>query len=158
MDLPAGGGLVDYHGMPFYDAWTQSQFLAEFGHAMATILTNTVDPASYPDEVSFLPVLIGNFTSAIMTYVLASYSNCRFEVLYPEDVNQTAFNQAINFPAAAWTPSTLTVLKTEAFGFTLGRNLDESEGDARFGTRVSGGSAEPSGGDWRFDARLGSRK
>ena len=27
--LPAGGGLVDYHGMPFYDAWTQSQFLAD---------------------------------------------------------------------------------------------------------------------------------
>ncbi|HLK17797.1 MAG TPA: hypothetical protein VKT81_02540, partial [Bryobacteraceae bacterium] len=25
------------------------------------------------------------------------------------------------------TPSALTVLKTEAFGFTLGRNLDESE-------------------------------
>jgi hypothetical protein len=127
-NLPAGGGLVDYHGMPFYDAWTQSQFLAEFGHAMATILTNTVDPTSYPDEVSFLPVLIGNFTSAIMTYVLASYSTCRFEILYPEDVNQTTFNQAINFPAAAWTPSALTVLKTEALGFTLGRNLDESEG------------------------------
>lgn len=125
--LPSGEGLVDYHGMPFYDAWTQSQFLAEFGRAMDVILTNTVNPADYPDEVSFLPVLVGNFTSAIMSCVLASYATCRFEVLYPGDVNDTTFNQAINFPAAAWTAATLTVLKTEAFGFTLGRDLDESE-------------------------------
>jgi hypothetical protein len=126
--LPLGEGRVDYYGMPFYDAWTQSQFLAEFGHPMDVITTNTVDPADYPDEVSFLPVLIGNFTSAIISYVLASYPTCRFEVLYPGDVNQTAFNQAINFPAAAWTEATLTVLKTEGFGFTLGRDLDSSEG------------------------------
>ena len=34
-----------FSGMPFYDAWNQSQFLAEYGHAMAVITTNTVDPA-----------------------------------------------------------------------------------------------------------------
>ena len=113
--------------MPFYDAWTQSQFLAEYGRAMATITTNTVDPASYPNEVAFLPGLIGNFTNAVISYVRTSQPSCRFEVLYPDDVNDTTFNQAINFPVGAWTPSILNVLKTEGFGDTLGRDLDAAE-------------------------------
>jgi hypothetical protein len=46
---------------------------------------------------------------------------------YPTDVNQTAFNQAINLPQATWTPATLACFKTECFGFTYGRNLDQSE-------------------------------
>lgn len=125
--LPAGDGLVDYSGMPFYDAWTQSQFLAEYGTAMATITTNTVNPASYPNEVAFLPGIIGNFTNAVIAYVRASQPTCRFEVLYPVDVNQTAFNQEINFPASDWTPSILNVLKTEGLGFTLARDVDECE-------------------------------
>jgi len=125
--LPAGGGLVDYGGMPFYDDWTQAQFLATYGTAMATITTNTVSPASYPNECAFLPELIGNFTNAIISYVRTTQPSCRFEVLWPVDVNQTAFNQAINYPTAAWTPSILNVLKTEAFGFTLGRTLDGAE-------------------------------
>jgi hypothetical protein len=125
--LPAGGGLVDYHGMTFYDAWTQSQFVATYGSAMATITTNTVNPSSYPNEVAFLPGLIGNFTNAVIAYVRGSHPACRFEVLYPVDVNSTAFNQAINYPAAAWTPAILNVLKTEGFGFTLGRDLDAAE-------------------------------
>jgi hypothetical protein len=125
--LPAGGGLLSYGGMPFYDAWTQSQFLAAYGTAMATITTNTVNPASYPNEVAFLPGLIGNFTNAAMGYVRTSQPGCRFEVLYPVDVNQTTFNQAINYPAPAWTPAILNVLKTEGFGFTQGRTLDGAE-------------------------------
>jgi hypothetical protein len=48
-------------------------------------------------------------------------------VLYPLDVNQTAFNQGINFPSTQWTAATLDCLKTEGFGFTLQRNLDGSE-------------------------------
>ena len=122
-----------FSGMPFYDAWNQSQFLAAYGHAMATILTNTVNPASYPDEVAFLPVVIGNFTEAVMSFVRTSQSTCRFEVLYPLDVNQSTFNQAINYPASAWTPAALTCLKTESFGFTSARNLDESETSIDFG-------------------------
>jgi hypothetical protein len=116
--------LVSYGGMPFYDAWTQSQFLAEFGVAMAVIPDNTVNPASYPNEIAFLPAVIGNFTNAVMSYVRTSQPTCRFEALYPVDVNQTAFNQVINYPTAAWTPAILNVLKTEGFGFTLGRDLD----------------------------------
>ena len=125
--LPAGGGLVDYGGMPFYDAWTQSQFLATYGSAMATITTNTVNPTSYPNEVAFLPGLIGNFTNAVMSYVRTTQPACRFEVLYPVDVNQSTFNQAINYPATAWTPAILNVLKTEGLGYTLARDLDAAE-------------------------------
>ncbi len=125
--LALGHGLVDYGGMPFYDAWTQSQFLATYGSAMATITTNSVNPTSYPNESAFLPGLIGDFTNAVIAYVQGSQPSCRFEVLWPVDVNQTAFNQAINYPAAAWTPAILNVLKTEGFGFTLGRTLDGAE-------------------------------
>jgi hypothetical protein len=125
--LPAGEGLVDYAGMPFYDAWTQSQFLAEYGTAMATITTNTVNPASYPNEIAFLPGVIGNFTNAVISYVRGTRPTCRFEVLYPVDVNETTFNQAFNYPAAAWTPSILNVLKTEGLGFILARDLDAAE-------------------------------
>jgi hypothetical protein len=122
--------------MPFYDAWNQSEFLAEFGVAMAVIATNTVSPASYPNEVAFLPVVIGNFTNAIMAFVRATESTCLFEVLYPVDTNQTSFNQAINFPDAAWTPAALAVLKTESIGLTLGRNLVGAESTMDFGTSL----------------------
>jgi len=131
--FPSDGEGHAFSGMPFYDAWTQSQFLAAYGHAMATITTNTVNPASYPDEVAFLPGVIGDFTDAIMTFVRGTYSTCLFEVLYPTDTNSTAFNQAINFPTGAWTPSALAVLKTEDFGFTLGRDLDAVEATLAFG-------------------------
>ena len=122
--FPNDGLGADYSGMPFYDAWNLAKFAAAYGRAMATITVNTVDPAAYPDEAAFLPATIGNFTAAIMSFVRATQPACRFEVLYPTDVNQTAFNRAINFPAQAWTPAVLTCLKTEAFGFTFGRNLD----------------------------------
>jgi hypothetical protein len=113
--------------MPFYDDWTSSQFLAAYGRAMTVFTDNTADPASYPDEVTFLQSVLGNFTAAIMDYVRATCPTARFEVLYPLDVNQTAFNRAVNFPSSQWTPATLDCLKTEGFGFTLQRNLAESE-------------------------------
>lgn len=131
--FPSDGAGHNFSGMPFYDAWNQAQFEAHYGHSLAVITTNTVDPANYPDEVAYLPVVIGNFTSAIMSFVRSSQPTCRFEVLYPTDVNQTAFNRAMNYPVAAWTPAALTCLKTECFGFTLGRNLDMSEETIDFG-------------------------
>jgi hypothetical protein len=130
--FPNDGLSATFSGMPFYDAWNRAQFLAQYGHAMATITTNTVDPASYPDEVAYLPAVIGNFTSAIMGHVRASQAACRFEVLYPTDVNQTAFNRAINYPAS-WTPAALAVLKTESFGFTFARDLGKSQQTIDFG-------------------------
>jgi hypothetical protein len=57
--------------------------------------------------------------------VRQSYPNCRFEVLYPLDVNETELNRAINFPSEEWTPQALECLKTESFGYTNGRDLDK---------------------------------
>ncbi|HSR06350.1 MAG TPA: terminase family protein [Bryobacteraceae bacterium] len=131
--FPNDGLGTDFSGMPFYDAWNLAAFAAAYGHAMATITVNTVDPAAYPDEAAYLAATIGNFTTAIMSFVRGTQAGCRFEVLYPTDVNQTAFNRAINFPAQAWTPAVFTCLKTEAFGFTYGRNLDMSWATLDFG-------------------------
>jgi hypothetical protein len=111
-------------GMPFYDAYTTSTFLAQYGHAMAVILNSSVDPATIPDEAAFLPGLIGQHTAAIRAYVKAAYPACRFEVLYPNDVNDSPIDRIVNYPTSDWTPENLTSLKTENFGYTLGRNLD----------------------------------
>ena len=142
--FPNDGLGGNFSGMPFYDIWNQSQFEAEYGHPMAMITTNTVDPANYPQEAAFLPTVIGNFTNAVMSFVRASQPACRFEVLYPLDVNQTSFNQAINYPKQDWTPSSLTCLKTESFGFTLGRDLNQSEQAIDFGLSLGFGTTQRS--------------
>ena len=130
--------------MPFYDAWTKSQFQTQYGHPLSTITTNNVNPADYADEVAFLPKVLGDFTSAIIAHVRATYPACRFEVLYPTDVNQTIFNQAINYPIADWTPAKLDNLKTEAFGFTFGKNLDKSIEAIHFGSSLGFPAAQRS--------------
>ena len=50
-----------FSGMPFYDAWTAGEFLAEYGRAMTVFTDNTSDPAAYPDEVAFLQTRVGKF-------------------------------------------------------------------------------------------------
>jgi len=90
---------------------------------MQDILNDTADPAAYPNEVAFLPTLIGAYTSAIRTALQQAFPGCRFEVLYPTDTNNTALNSLINYPATDWTPQNLTCLKTESFGFTSGYDL-----------------------------------
>ena len=135
---------TNFSGMPFYDAWNLATFAALYGHPLATITVNTVDPAAYPDESAYLPTVIGNFTDAIMSFVRGTQPACRFEVLYPTDVNQTAFNRAVNYPTVAWTPAALTCLKTEAFGFTFGRNLDQSWATLDFGGTMGFNAAERS--------------
>ncbi len=52
--FPNDGLGTNFSGMPFYDAWNLATFAAAYGHAMATITLNTVDPAAYPDEVAYL--------------------------------------------------------------------------------------------------------
>jgi hypothetical protein len=90
------------------------------------IASNTVDPSTIPQEAAFLPGLIGSFTSQIIAFVRSSIPNCRFEVLYPIDVNDTPLNRVINYPVSEWTPTILNCLKTESFGYTYARNLDLS--------------------------------
>ena len=114
----------DGSGMPFYDVFNKDTFRALYGRDISVITTNTVNPALYPEESSFLPQQIGNFTDLVMAHVRQTHPACRFEVLYPVDVNDTPLNQVINYPTAAWTPATLDCIKTESFTYTLSRNLD----------------------------------
>jgi len=120
-------------GMPFYDDYTKSEFHATYGQAMSTISSNTVDPASFPEESEFLPQLIGQFTDAVIQYVRSEYPTCRFEVLYPTDVNDTALNTAINYPASHWTPEHLDNLKTESFTYTYTRDLNACRRTIEYG-------------------------
>lgn len=130
----ASDGLtLAYSGMPFYDAYTKSAFQARYGRPMAIIASHDVDPAAYSDEVAFLREQVEEFTSEVIGYVRAAYPACRFEVLYPTDVNQTAFNQSINY-ASNWNPANLQCLKTESFGFTFNRDLNAAEATTGFGT------------------------
>ena len=89
--FPNDGLGTNFSGMPFYDAWNLATFAAQYGRPLATITAKyCFAPTAYPDEVAYLPTVIGNFTAAIMTFVRATQPTCRFEVLYPTDVNQTA--------------------------------------------------------------------
>lgn len=136
----AAGGLAPYvqfgevqwwyfrdnrSGMPYYDEYTRTEFAARHGREPAIITDENASPAEHPEEAAFLAALIGEFTSAIQQTVEAAVPGCRFEVLYPLDVNEGAWNRAVNYPAAAWTPAALDCLKTESFGFTYGRDLDK---------------------------------
>lgn len=113
-------------GMTFYDDYTKQQFETTYGVEMQTILDNTADPSQYPNETAFLPTLIGAYTSAIRGAVRAQFPNCRFEVLYPTDTNNTQLNQLVNYPNEDWTPINLDCLKTESFTFTGNHDLDLS--------------------------------
>jgi hypothetical protein len=116
----------DGSGLPFYDDYTKDRFRTAYGRELQTIPSHTANPTLYPEEMQFLPLLIGEFTAAVIAFVRASYPACRFEVLYPPDVNETALNTLVNYPLAHWTPATLACLKTESFTYTYERNLDSS--------------------------------
>jgi hypothetical protein len=117
----------DGSGMPFYDAYTADTFQSQYGRALSLIADNNVDPQSIPQEAEFLPSLIGNFTNQVMSYVRGTYPDCRFEVLYPTDVNSTSLNKVINYPSGDWTNDKLDCLKTESFTYTYSRNLNLSK-------------------------------
>jgi hypothetical protein len=119
--------------MPYYDAYTKDRFATDYGFPMRFIGNNTADPAAFPEELELLPKLIGEFTDAIRAHVLAAHPNCRFEVLYPTDVNDTPWGRIVNYPNAAWTPAKLTNLKTESFSFTFARDLNKSKYSVGYG-------------------------
>ncbi len=118
--------FADGLGMPFYDDYTKSQFQAAYGKSIGLIPSQNSDPTSFPDECTLLPKLIGQFTSAVIAFVRARFANCRFEVLYPPDTNDTPLNQIINYPSTYWCPSALTCLKTENFTYTGNRDLNKA--------------------------------
>jgi hypothetical protein len=112
-------------GMTFYDPYTTSAFQAQYGRAMHVFLTNSDDPAPYPQESAFLPGVIGSFTTAIANFVKATYPAAKFEVLYPPDVNAFPLTQIVNLPGDSWGPANLTPFKTENFTYTGARDLNK---------------------------------
>jgi hypothetical protein len=115
-------------GMPFYDAYSTSSFLASHGRALPVITSQFADPAGLAEECSFLAGQIGAFTDAVSAGVLAVHPDAKFEALYAPDVNDTPLNQAVNFPVGSWTPAKLACLKTENFTYTGNRDLDKARG------------------------------
>jgi hypothetical protein len=118
--------------MTFYDSYTTSTFQSVYGRPMHLFLTNDDSISGFEDEVEFLSSLIGQYTSAIRAYVLATYPETRFEVLYPHDVNDHEVTRAVNYPELDWTPANLDVLKTENFLYTGNRALNDALESIRF--------------------------
>jgi hypothetical protein len=114
----------DGSGMPYYDSYTGLSFSARYGRPLPVFADGSTDPTVFHEEAAFLSGLVGAHTRAIMDFVLAAYPQCRFEVLYPTDVNSTPFNRTINYPTDTWTADVLQCLKTESFTYTLERDLD----------------------------------
>ncbi|MBI3209235.1 MAG: hypothetical protein HYZ37_10100 [Candidatus Solibacter usitatus] len=114
----------DGSGLPFHDTYTKDQFQAQFGFPIHAVSNGAVDPALFPEEASFLPAMIGEFTTQVMSFVRGTYANCKLEVLYPTDVNEGPFNRVINY-TSSWNSATLDCLKTESFTYTISRNLDQ---------------------------------
>jgi hypothetical protein len=123
----ANSGVNVNVGMPFYDSYTQQQYQSNTGAALPVIPSNSVDPAAYGQACTFLAGLIGSFTAAIRGALRQQYPDCRYEVLYPTDTNAYPVNQVVNYPSD-WSPSNLTCLKTESFGFTAANDLDAVQG------------------------------
>ena len=122
----------DASGMPFADDYTKEQFQATCGRPISVIPNNHVAPSQYPEEAAFLPALIGSFTNQIIAHVRETLPACKFEVLYPPDVNEPQFNRVVNLPSADWTPAKLDSFKTESFTYTYSRDLDKSAGSIEF--------------------------
>jgi hypothetical protein len=115
-------GVIE--GMPFYDDYTKQTFQQRFGRPMQLVSETNVNPVPVADELQHCADLLGEYCVAIMDYVRQTYPECRFEVLYPLDVNESPVNARVNYPTNVWTPALLDCLKTEGFGITATNNLD----------------------------------
>ncbi|MBV9503982.1 MAG: hypothetical protein JO323_03150, partial [Acidobacteriia bacterium] len=112
------------NGMPFYDAYTTTQFQSQYSAPMHVFQDPSDDPSAYANERAFLPGLIGAFTSAITSFVKASVASAKFEVLYPPDTNDSKLMRVMNLPSA-WTPANLDFFKTENFTYLFERDLNK---------------------------------
>lgn len=164
--FPNMGPFDPQISLPYYDQYTKDQFEATYGFPIRYIGNRDVDPADFPEEAEFLPSLIGTFTDQIRAYVLNAHPNCRFEVLYPTDVNDTPWGHLVNYPNAAWTPAKLNNLKTESFSFTFARDLNkskysigfaQSKGFARTGRSFLVGPGDSST-NWQKEAWLAKKQ
>jgi hypothetical protein len=112
-------------GMSFYDEYTKAAFQTQYGRPIHVFVNNSESPAPWPEESAFLPNLVGEFTLAITNFVKATFSQAKFEVLYPPDVNDFLLTRVVNLPGQ-WDPTNLDVFKTENFTYTGSRDLNKS--------------------------------
>jgi hypothetical protein len=142
-----------YHGgsMGFYDADTTAAALAHFGRALATFTCQDDDAAGINGgaDADWLAGRVKAHIDAIRTHVLATYSNAKFELLFPYDVCHPEVywsealpyaqggrtNARVSFPAAyqAKSGSGLDRLKMEALSWgAFYRHLDRAKASIRF--------------------------
>lgn len=110
----AGTGLVRGGSMAFYDAPTKAAAQAQLGRPLAHFTCQDDDPSVNDSaDVRFLASRLKAHVDAIRQAVLAAYPDARFELLYPNDVNNAVcykgehvpypqggrLNAAVNLPA-----------------------------------------------------------
>lgn len=145
-----GTGTVSGGSMGYYDPVTQAAAQAALGRPLYMFTCQDDDPAvNGSADSNFLSTQLKAHVDAIRDAVLGQFSNAKFELLYPNDVNCATcyvnpqnqypqggrLNAAVNLPAAWRTPagSGLDRLKVEAlsWGATY-RNLDLALGAITF--------------------------
>lgn len=137
-----GSGTVSGGSMGFYDPVTTAAANAVLGRPLYKFTCQDDDPTvNGGADANFLAAQLKAHVDAIRTAVLAAYTNAKFELLYPDDVNHVTcyvnaqnpypqggrLNAAVNLPAQWRTKdgSGLDRIKVEAlsWGATY-RNLD----------------------------------
>lgn len=121
----------DGSGLPIHDSYSRDQFFGVYGVYPRAVPDGYANPGLYAQEASFMAGLIGTFTSNIMSHVRAQFPSCRFEVLYPTDVNEGQFNKLVNYPGS-WNAANLDNLKTESFIYTGSRDLNKCLDSMRY--------------------------
>ena len=137
-----GAGQIRGGSMAYYDDDTQAAALSSLGRPLALFTCQDDDPTvNASADANFLAGRIKSHIDAIRAHVLATYANAKFELLWPNDVNNgvcyhTAslpfpqggrLNYAVNTPAAylSKTGSGLDRMKIEALSWgSFYRNLD----------------------------------
>ena len=146
-----GTGTVSGGSMAYYDPETMAAAQTALGRPLFQFTCQDDDPSvNGGADTSFLAARLKAHVDAIREAVLASYPGAKFELLYPNDVNQSIcylnsynpypqggrLNAAANLPSAWGTKETsgLDRLKVEAlsWGATY-RNLDLATRAITFG-------------------------
>jgi hypothetical protein len=130
------GGTISGGGMAYYDAWVAAAAAAALGRPLASFYTQDDDPTvNGSADAAWLASCIKTHIDAIRAAVLAVQAGAKFELLWPQDVNDPSvywsndlpypqggrLNRAVNLPAAYLTKagSGLDRLKMEALSWGI---------------------------------------
>lgn len=129
-----GSGTVTWSSMAYYDAVTKAAALAAIGRPLAMFGSQDEDPTiNNGADVQFLAGQLKAHVDEIRTGVLVDYPQAKFELLFPNDVNNKTcylgkqggrLNAAVNLPAG-WMQkegSGLDRFKVEALSWSTDYN------------------------------------